>query len=66
MREIHIIPIKKLYTILKEIPANNSVAIIASSDEVDSKKIPIPHIVEYFDNIDCEIIGRSMTPDQAS
>lgn len=66
MREIHIIPIKKLYTVLKEIPANNSVAIIASSYEVDSQKIPIPHIVEYFDDIDREIFGRSMTPDQAS
>lgn len=66
MREIHIIQIKKLYTILKERPTDNSVAIIASSDEVDSQKIPIPHIVEYFDDVDREILGRSMTSDQAS
>lgn len=55
MIEIHIIPIKEL-----------SVAVIASSEEIDSQKIPIPHIVEYFDDIDREIYGRSMSLEQAS
>lgn len=55
-----------MYAILNEIPANNCVAIIVSSDEVDSQKISIPHIVEYFDDIDKKIFGRSMTSEQAS
>ena len=66
MIEIHIIPIKKLYSLLKETSIDNSVAVIASSEEIDSQKIPIPHIVEYFDDIDREIYGRSMTLEQAS
>ena len=59
MVEIRIVPIKKLYSILKETSIDNSVAIIASSEEIDSQRIPIPHIVEYFDDIDREICGRS-------
>ena len=51
MVEIRIVPIKKLYSILKETSIDNSVAIIASSEEIDSQRIPIPHIVEYFDDI---------------
>ena len=66
MVEIRIVPIKKLYSILKETSIDNSVAIIASSEEIDSQRIPIPHIVEYFDDIDREICGRSMTLEQAS
>ena len=66
MVEIRIVPIKKLYSILKETSIDNSVAIIASSEEIDSQRIPIPHIVEYFDDIDREVFGRSMTSEQAS
>ena len=66
MIEIHIIPIKKLYTLLEEASIDHSVAVIVSSEEIDSQKIPIPYIVEYFDDIDREISGRSMTLEQAS
>ena len=66
MIEIHIIPINKLYSLLKETSIDNSVAVIAFSEKIDSQKIPIPHIVEYFDDIDREIYGRSMTLEQAS
>ena len=48
MIEIHIIPIKELYSLLEETSIDNSVAVIASSEEIDSQKIPIPHIVELF------------------
>ena len=67
MIDIHIIPIKKLYSFLEETTIDNSVAVIASSEEIDSQKIPIPYIVEYCDDdIDCEIYGGSITLEQAS
>ena len=63
--DIHIIPIKKLYSVLSEADIANSVAIIASSYEVNSEKIPIPHVVEYFDDLDMEVHGRSLSLEQA-
>ena len=66
MIEIHIIPIKELYSLLEETSIDNSVAVVASSEAIDSQKIPIPHIVEYFDDIDREIYGRSISLEQAS
>lgn len=62
---IDIIPIKTLYSVLSETDAAHSVAIIASSYEVDTVKIPIPHIVEYFDDLDREIQGRSLSLEQS-
>ena len=62
---IDIIPIKALYSILAETDATHSVAIIASSYEVDTANISVPHIVEYFDDLDREVQGRALTLDQA-
>lgn len=66
MPQIHIVPIRKLYLILKESPAYHSAALIASSEPVDARKIPIPHIIQYFDDLDREVSGRSMTAAQAA
>lgn len=38
MIEIHIIPIKELYSLLEETSIDNSVAVIASSEEIDLKR----------------------------
>lgn len=62
---IDIIPIKALYSDLAEVDTTHSIAIIASSYEVDQKKIPIPYVVEYFDDLDREVPGRSLSSEQA-
>lgn len=62
---IHIYPIKKLYHTLKEIIPQKSIAIICSSYPVDSSKIPIPHNVEIFDDIDRDLPGRSLSDEAA-
>lgn len=59
--DIVIMPIKKLYLALEENCPQNSMAIVCSSYPVDESRIPIPHIVEIFDDVDRDIPGRSIS-----
>ena len=38
MVEIRIVPIKELYSLLEETSIDNSVAVVASSEEIDSQR----------------------------
>lgn len=60
---IQIYPIKQLYQILENDPRlpQKTVAILCSSYEVQASRIPIPHIVEIFDDVDQDIPGRSLS-----
>lgn len=64
---IQIHPIKKLYEILENEPdhSKNAVVILCTSYEVQDFRIPIPHITEKFDDVDREIIGRSLSHEAA-
>lgn len=48
-----------------EPPLEKTIVLIASSMEIDTQKIPCRHFVEYFDDLDREVPGRSMTAQQA-
>lgn len=60
---IQIHPIKQLYDILAEETGylQNAVAILCTSYEVQESRVPIPHITEVFDDVDREIVGRSLS-----
>lgn len=64
---IQIYPIRQLYEILANAPHHpgNAVAILCSSYEVQDSRIPIPHIVEIFDDVDQDIPGRSLSREAA-
>lgn len=58
---IRICPIKQLYGILAQEEHPHSVAVLSSSFDVRESRVPIPHIVEIFDDVDREIPGRSLS-----
>lgn len=57
---LHILPIKRLIDILAE-GNHHAAAIISSSSPIDEQKIPIPHHIEIYEDIDCEVAGRSFS-----
>ena len=62
---IRICPIKQLYGILAQEEHPHSVAVLSSSFDVRESRVPIPHIVEIFDDVDREIPGRSLSAEAA-
>ena len=62
---IKICPIKQLYGILAQEEHPHSVAVLSSSFDVRESRVPIPHIVEIFDDVDREIPGRSLSAEAA-
>lgn len=58
---IRICPIKQLYGILAQEEHPHTVAVLSSSFDVRESRVPIPHIVEIFDDVDREIPGRSLS-----
>ena len=58
---IRICPIKQLYGILEQAELPHTVAVLSSSFDVRESRVPIPHIVEIFDDVDREIPGRSLS-----
>ena len=58
---IRICPIKQLYGILEQVEHPHTVAVLSSSFDVRESRVPIPHIVEIFDDVDREIPGRSLS-----
>ena len=62
---IRICPIKQLYGILAQEEHPHSVAVLSSSFDVREARVPIPHIVEIFDDVDREIPGRSLSAEAA-
>lgn len=51
------LPIKRLIDILAE-GNHHAAAIISSSFSADERTIPIPHHIEIYEDIDCEVVGR--------
>lgn len=62
---LHILPIKRLITVLAEGNHPAAAAIISCSSPIDEEKILIPHHIEIYDDIDCEVIGRSFSSQAA-
>ena len=58
---IQICPIKQLYGILEQAELPHTVAVLCSSYGVREARVPVPHIVEIFDDVDREIPGRSLS-----
>ena len=58
---IKICPIKQLYGILEQAEHPHTVAVLCSSYGVREARIPVPHILEIFDDVDREIPGRSLS-----
>lgn len=59
--EVKIRPIKQLYGILEQEEHSRAAAILCSSFGVQEARVPIPHILEIFDDVDREIPGRSLS-----
>lgn len=57
-------PIRMLYQILEEKPADG-VAIISATDEIDRSRITVPYILEIYEDLDREIPGRSLSAEAA-
>ena len=64
--EVKIHPIKQMYGIFEKEEHSRTVAILCSSFGVQEAKVPIPHIVDIFDNADREIPGRSLSAEAAN
>ena len=63
---IYIMPIKQLYRTLEENSDPHSVAFVASSEKVkEDKLLAVPHIIQYFEDLDYEVPGRSMSRENA-
>lgn len=64
---IYIMPIKQLYRTLEENSDPHSVAFVASSEKVkEDKLLAVPHIIQYFEDLDYEVPGRSMSRENAA
>ena len=61
IEQIQIMPVKRLYAALEREAAENTVAVVCSSYDIDERKLPIPHVSENFDDLDQEVPGRSLS-----
>lgn len=62
---LHILPIKRLIAVLADGNHPSAAAIISCSSPIDEEQIPIPHHIEIYDDIDCEVAGRSFSSQAA-